>query len=106
MITLAPMASILIRNLDDDLKQRLRLRAAEHGRSMEQEAREILREALEAETASSGPGTGLDVWNEIRAIFEPLGGMELEIPPRDFGRPLPGFGEDGEPIRRRTKRKK
>ena len=37
------MASITIRNLDDTLKRRLRIRAAEHGRSMEEEAREILR---------------------------------------------------------------
>jgi plasmid stability protein len=37
------MASITIRNLDDSLKRRLRIRAAEHGRSMEEEAREILR---------------------------------------------------------------
>ena len=37
------MASITIRNLDDGLKQRLRLRAAEHGRSIEEEVREILR---------------------------------------------------------------
>ena len=40
------MASITIRNLDDDLKQRLRVRAAEHGRSMEEEAREILRRVV------------------------------------------------------------
>ena len=39
------MASITIRNLDDDIKQRLRLRAAMHGRSMEEEARDILRAA-------------------------------------------------------------
>lgn len=37
------MASITIRNLDDEVKRRLRVRAAEHGRSMEEEAREILR---------------------------------------------------------------
>ena len=37
------MASITVRNLDDGLKRRLRIRAAENGRSMEQEAREILR---------------------------------------------------------------
>jgi len=37
------MASITIRNLDDDVKHRLRVRAAEHGRSMEEEARDILR---------------------------------------------------------------
>lgn len=40
------MASITIRNLDDDLKRRLRVRAAEKGHSMEEEAREILRVAL------------------------------------------------------------
>ena len=40
------MASITIRNLDDTLKRRLRIRAAEHGRSMEEEAREILRSAV------------------------------------------------------------
>lgn len=41
-----PMASITIRNLDDALKQRLRMRAAEHGRSMEEEVREILRRSV------------------------------------------------------------
>ena len=40
------MASMTIRNLDDDIKQRLRVQAAEHGRSMEEEARVILRTAL------------------------------------------------------------
>ena len=40
------MASITIRNLHDDVKRRLRIRAAEHGRSMEEEAREILREVV------------------------------------------------------------
>ena len=40
------MASITIRNLDDGIKRRLRVRAAEHGRSMEEEAREILRQVV------------------------------------------------------------
>ncbi len=40
------MASITIRNLDDDIKHRLRVRAAEHGRSMEEEARDILRRLM------------------------------------------------------------
>ena len=44
------MASITVRNLDDGLKRRLRVRAAENGRSMEQEAREILKHALEEDT--------------------------------------------------------
>ena len=43
------MASITIRNLDDDLKRRLRVRAAERGRSMEEEVRDILREVVSAE---------------------------------------------------------
>ena len=42
------MASITIRQLDDDLKKRLRLRAARNGRSMEDEARTILRHAAAA----------------------------------------------------------
>ena len=47
------MASITVRNLAEGLKNRLRIRAAQHGRSMEQEARDILRAALEEETAPS-----------------------------------------------------
>jgi antitoxin FitA len=83
------MASITIRNLDDDLKKRLRLRAAEHGRSMEEEARDILRDVLEV-PAHEGK-TGLDLFNEIRALFEPLGGMELEPLPREPIREPPDF---------------
>ena len=45
------MASITVRNLDDRLKRRLRIRAAENGRSMEQEVRDILRVVLEEEEA-------------------------------------------------------
>lgn len=48
------MASMTIRNLDDSLKQRLRLRAAAHGRSMEDEMRDILRTALSTGETSSG----------------------------------------------------
>ena len=51
------MAQILVRNLDDDIKARLRVRAAEHGRSMEQEVREILRQAVDGEPAVPGLGT-------------------------------------------------
>ena len=53
------MASITVRNLDDGLKRRLRIRAAENGRSMEQEAREILKHALEEEAGTrQEPGNG------------------------------------------------
>jgi antitoxin FitA len=81
------MASITIRNLDDDLKKRLRMRAAEHGRSMEEEARQILKEGLEERYRS-----GADLLRAIREIVEPIGGIELEIPPREPIRDPPNFG--------------
>jgi plasmid stability protein len=71
------MASITIRQLPEATKRKLRIRAAQHGRSMEQEAREILQQEL-----SKRPKTGKDLVKSIRDIFEPLGGVELEIPPR------------------------
>lgn len=70
------MGSILIRKLDERLKRKLRLRAAKHGRSMEQEARDILKSALAQETQ---PPRSL--WDAIRARIEPLGGVDLpEVP--------------------------
>ncbi|MFO1060435.1 MAG: plasmid stabilization protein [Dongiaceae bacterium] len=66
------MASITIRNLEAPLKARLRLRAASHGRSMEAEAREILRSAL-----NSDPRQATSLAAAIRARFAPLGGVEL-----------------------------
>ena len=80
------MASITVRNLDDGLKRRLRIRAAENGRSMEQEARDILRTALEEDAP-----TGKDLASAIRARFAPLGGVELELPPREPMREPPRF---------------
>ena len=71
------MASITIRQLPDETKRKLRVRAAQHGRSMEQEAREI----LQAELAKN-PSSPRNLVKAIRDIFEPLGGVELEIPPR------------------------
>ena len=80
------MASLTVRNLDDTLKSRLRVRAAEHGRSMEQEARDILRAVLDdGQAPTRGLGTA------IHQLFEPLGGVELEIPPREPMRELPDF---------------
>jgi antitoxin FitA len=70
------MSTLTVRNLDDDLKTRLRVRAAEHGRSMEAEAREILRESL-----TERQGRDLGTW--IHERFAGLGLDELELPPRD-----------------------
>lgn len=51
------MAQVLVRNLDDDVKERLRLRAREHGHSMEEEIRDILRQAL-ADDGAPAPRLG------------------------------------------------
>ncbi len=74
------MASITIRNLDDNLKRRLRIRAAEHGRSMEEEAREIIRQGV---GASVGPE---NLGELIQRRFAALGGVDLPLPPRE---PMP-----------------
>lgn len=80
------MASITLRNLDDALKARLRVRAAHNGRSMEDEARTILRAAL-GDDADSGANLAL----RIRRRFEPLGGVELALPPREPMREPPAL---------------
>ncbi|MDE0342367.1 MAG: plasmid stabilization protein [Deltaproteobacteria bacterium] len=80
------MASITIRKLDDEVKTRLRIRAAENGRSMEEEARTILREAVDMEAT---PKKGLAA--ALQELFRPFGGVELDIPPREPMREPPGF---------------
>lgn len=72
------MASMTIRNIDEKLKARLRVQAARHGRSMEDEARDILRTALSSATAR-----GATLVKSIRGRVEPLGGIELQIAPRE-----------------------
>lgn len=81
------MASITIRDLDDRLKVRLRLHAARRGRSMEEAAREILKIALAGERR--GPS---NLAEAIRRRFAELGGVELDLPPRETLRAPPGFG--------------
>jgi antitoxin FitA len=66
------MASLVIRKLDDRVKSRLRVRAAQHGRSMEEEAREILRCALAESIAPRE-----NIAEAIRRRFAPFGGVEL-----------------------------
>jgi plasmid stability protein len=80
------MASITIRGLDPKLKLRLRLRAARHGRSMEEEARVILKAAVATpERPSRGLGTA------IHRRFHQLGGVELDLPVRERMREPPKF---------------
>ena len=87
------MATMTIRNLDDELKARLRIRAAQHGKSMEEEARSILRDALKSE-----PLSGKELVQRIREMVEPYGGIELELPPREPMRePLDFSGPEFDP---------
>ncbi len=72
------MASISIRQLEASTKTRLRMRAASHGRSMEQEAREILKAVLTAE--KTGPSNLAD---SIRRRFQAVGGVKLPDLPRE-----------------------
>ncbi len=81
------MATLTIRQLDESVKAKLRVRAAEHGKSMEEEAREILRNAL----APAVGGTGADLVSRVRRIVEPFGGFELELPERLPAREPPTF---------------
>jgi antitoxin FitA len=78
------MASLTIRDLDEGLKQRLRIRAAHLNRSMEEEARQILRDAL-----AEKPTPPVDLGQRIRARFSPLGGVELPLAPREAVRTPP-----------------
>jgi plasmid stability protein len=72
------MASFTIRRLDEPTTARLRVRAAQHGRSMEEEAREILRTALaERRTGEE------DLAASIRRRFAAVGGLELADVPRE-----------------------
>ncbi len=82
------MASITIRNLDDDLKARLRVQAARHGRSMENEVRVILRRAVEPPAESA-----VDWVRRVRERFAPYGDVELPIPPRDAASEPPDFSD-------------
>lgn len=76
------MATLTIRDLDEELRANLRVRAARHGRSMEAEVREILRDAVTRPAAADQLGT------RIRQRFATIGGTELELPPR-ADRPRP-----------------
>jgi plasmid stability protein len=67
--------AITIRKLPDGAKQRLRMRAAAHGRSMEAEAREILVEALSRSTRAD-----LSWIEQLISVGHEVGGVDLEVP--------------------------
>ena len=80
------MATLTIRNLEDTLKSRLRLRAAARNSSIEEEVRHILRAALQ-EPASPAS----DMGTRIRARFTGLGDVKLPVTEREPVRPPPAL---------------
>ena len=70
------MAAISIRNLDDQVKERLRIRAASHGRSMESEIRAILTDAV------SRPDETRGLAQALLDGFGAIGGVDLDLPAR------------------------
>lgn len=70
------MASLTVRDLDDTIKARLRVRAAQHGRSMEAEVRAILRSVL----IGPEPAGGLGSW--IQRSFAGIAGPAVPVPAR------------------------
>jgi plasmid stability protein len=76
------MASLTVRNLEEETKRVLRLRAARHGNSLEEEVRTILRRAAREDEKTQRPHKNL--YDAIRELVEPHGGFELEIPERSL----------------------
>jgi plasmid stability protein len=81
------MAQLIVRNIENKVKERLQRRARRHGRSMEEEVRDILRDAVKEEAAVPSPGLG----SEIAALFKGIGLKEdiqelrgFEIKPPSF----------------------
>jgi antitoxin FitA len=81
------VASITIRNLDDETKRRLRIRAAHQNRSMEEEARTILKAALESDSQQ------VHIVHKIRELFAGENSVDLPLPPRDHSVREIDFGE-------------
>ena len=83
------MASLLIRNVDDALRARLKARAAAHRRSLEEKAGELLRAGVARDEAPSRPSLAA----LARQLFGPDGGIDLDLPPRGSApeKPPPDF---------------
>lgn len=71
------MAAVSIRDLDEGVKERLRVRAARNGRSMEAEIRAVLADAVREPEPSRG------LFSALLDRFAEVGGVDLEIPDRD-----------------------
>ena len=84
------MATLLIRGLEESVKAALKRRAAENGRSLEEEARQILK----VEAAKARSAAGLGSW--LRDTAREIGAGELPVPPRSSAPRKPPFVRDDE----------
>jgi len=73
------MANLSVRKLDDNTYERLRIRASQHGVSMEEEARRILKRAMAAPER---------IGDLFLKYFGPTNGVELELPPNEPHEPI------------------
>ena len=80
----ARMASITVRNLDESVKSSLRVRAARHGWSMEQEIRQILQQTVPPEQAGQ-----VSFAERVKRRFAGLEVESLPVPPRQIARTPP-----------------
>jgi antitoxin FitA len=86
------MASLLIRNIPEEAKQKLRVRAAMNGRSMEEEVRMMLEESLRKPVRSQQSGKS---WvKEMRKRMKAIGGGTIEVPAYEVPSTAYGFAED------------
>ena len=81
------MATLTIRNVDPEVRQQLRVRAAQNGRSMEAELRQILKDAVGGEVETGDRNVADEIWS----YFAPFGGIEVEPHPPTPVRPPPTF---------------
>ncbi len=79
------MPMLTIRNIDESLKARLKVVAAQHGVSMEEEVRRIIRDAIQPNSQEKGLGS------RIHQRFAKVGGVDIELPSRKTARQAPEF---------------
>ena len=82
------MSTLTIRNIENEIKDKLRLAAAANGRSMEEEVRTILRSVLSQPVAAKGLGS------RLHARFAAIGGAELPPPERSEPARAADFGNE------------
>ena len=86
-IKASTMAILTVRNLDDSIKAKLRMVAAENGHSMEEEVRQILKRALLPESRQK------ELASRIHQYFAEAGGISLQLRKRSMPRTAPDFSE-------------